>query len=271
MTEFKKITNPTNQNIPQIIERRKSERRIADCEYQGPNRRKEGSDKRVTYEPSIDELKSFCLEIGVPFPVEKNPEYNCWWRLLHEIGHWAVEPEWYTKWGGQIAGIKYLNSKQTEYQAGNDMVPNINLYHIVDPTCSEFQVREWCLQVLEVMGWTHPMDLGEVKKSATANLWSPSSGKFEFNVSLINSLAHWGINPSIGNFRPKEDGFELPFPNTMERLETMLNYTRIAEYYYGSDWYNNPDTHQMHCPASREYWKKDLDRIFTKGGTNTVV
>jgi hypothetical protein len=150
-------------------------------------------------DPRLLEIVELCAEIGVPFPAEKNKAYGNWWHSLHEVGHWAVKPDWYiayaeyligdleTSWGSLCVAGNTVSGFERPidlpilgwYKGGNDVIPEIGMYK--DPTLGEHETRVWALQVIQEKGWPHPFDdnTGRVDtgdhffhKPASARVWA---------------------------------------------------------------------------------------------------
>ncbi|SHF07698.1 hypothetical protein SAMN05444392_10774 [Seinonella peptonophila] len=206
------------------------------------------------------ELLQLCAQIGVPFPAERNKSYGTWWHSLHEIGHWAVKPDWYiqyssyllddlaTTWGvlkipaGTVKGIDYpiMLPKIGRYVGGNDVIPEIGMYNKTDPTPGEHETRVWALQYLELKGWNHPFDDNTKKittgdeffhKPASARVWATPQIN---DPEICTKMAWWGLNVPEGQFRPAEDEeFVLPYPTPVNHQEMVANMDAITSHYGG--------------------------------------
>ncbi len=177
-------------------------------------------------------------DIGAPYPAEvTHKSYAGWWHALHEIGHFAVKPEWYldlaeatypeelTRRIGSIAvpKIEHVTEGVTIealqiYTAGNDVIPRIGMLR--DPTLSEEAVRIWSLQVIEALDLTHPSDeldsMGartgntSYHQESSARVWLRYQAK---DPARLEQMEFWGINPLEGKFRPtRNTDFEPPHP-----------------------------------------------------------
>lgn len=199
-------------------------------------------------------LLELCAQIGVPFPAERNKSYGNWWHSLHEIGHWAVKPDWYiqyaeyliddlgTTWGsleipaGSVPGVNrdIVLPKVGRYVGGNDVIPEIGLY--IDPTPGEHETRVWSLQFIEKMGWNHPFDDNPqcfasgnhfFHKPASARVWATP----QTNSPLIRKkMDRWGLDVEKGKFRAV-DGFSPPHPTPVCHQEMVSNMDAIYEYF----------------------------------------
>jgi hypothetical protein len=223
-------------------------------------------------------LLELCAQIGVPFPAERNKAYGNWWHSLHEIGHWAVKPNWYiqyaqylmddlsTTWGsleipaGTVKGVDrdIVLPRIGRYVGGNDIIPEIGLY--IDPTPGEKETRVWSLQFIKMKGWYHPFDentngvaTGDnvFHKPASARVWATPQIN---DPDIRTNMRRWGLNIPEGKFRPAEmvgNGmFKLPFP-TPECHEEMVA---------------NMDAINLRCreraltPEERAYWLNYLQK-----------
>lgn len=202
-------------------------------------------------------LLGLCAQIGAPYPAERNKPYASWWRALHEIGHWAVKPEWYVdyasylwddlrvRWGegvipqGTVAGVseRTVIPKLSVYRAGNDVIPQIGMHD--DPTPSEMETRVWVLQTLELFGWPHPFDenVNGVKtgdaifhKFSSWEVWA----RYQLSDPVIlASMERWSLSPREGLWRPTSapgaPAFSLPFPHPTAHDELFANMEAIRE------------------------------------------
>lgn len=223
-------------------------------------------------------LLELCAQIGVPFPAERNKAYGNWWHSLHEIGHWAVKPNWFiqyaqyliddlsTTWGsltvpaGTVKGVDrdITLPKIGRYVGGNDVIPEIGLYR--DPTPNEHETRVWSLQIIEMMGWNHPfadnvngVATGDYffHKPASARVWATPQIE---DPQIRNRMLRWGLNVPSGQFRPAEmvggGKFTLPYPTPVCHQEMVTNMDAIY----------------LHCkesvltPRQRAYWLDYLQR-----------
>ena len=217
----------------------------------------EGTDQLTEQHVVLLEL---CARIGIPFPAERNRAYGNWWHSLHEIGHWAVKPDWYidysryllddlhTTWGsltipsGTVPGVDrdVFLPRIGRYVGGNDVIPEIALLR--DPTPGEEETRVWSLQVIEMMDWAHPFrfNLGHVKvgddhfhKPGSARVWLAAQVS---DPRIAARMERWGLNAAQQRFRPYDapDGapFELPFPRP-ERHEEMMENVRAIHTAFG--------------------------------------
>jgi hypothetical protein len=207
-------------------------------------------------DPRLITILQLCAEVGLPFPVEHNAPYAEWWHSLHEVGHWAVKPQWYINYSayliedirisrgslfipaGTIPGVGEVDLPELSlYQAGNDVIPEIGLYR--DPTPAEFECRVWSLQVIELMGWSHPFDdnttgvfVGDqhLHKPASARIWAPPQ---LHDPVITGNMDRWGINPLAGRFRaweaPGNGQFTLPHPRPTCHAQIMANIQQVHD------------------------------------------
>jgi hypothetical protein len=219
-------------------------------------------------------LLELCSRIGVPFPAERNKAYGNWWHSLHEIGHWAVKPDWYihysqyliddlhTIWGslhipsGMVKGIDrdiYL-PKIGRYVGGNDVIPEAGLY--VDPTPGEHETRVWSLQIIEMMGWNHPFDDNTsgvsrgndfFHKPASARVWATP---LIDNRIIRERMERWGLDIPNSKCRPEDDLFTLPYPTPVRHKEMVDNMDAIYQYCGERDL----------TSGEREYWLNFLKK-----------
>jgi hypothetical protein len=211
--------------------------------------------------PSISEIKAFCEEIGVPFPSEANNPYASWWRLLHEIGHWAVKPDYYNEYGIKIYNLA-LSSDGKEYKSGSDVVPDIAMAH--DPTPNEFSVRWWCILTALSKNWPLPHELEEVVKPATARLWLADFYDPKY-VEGLQLLQRWGIQPLFGIYRPTMgQNFNFPHPDGIAPHEILTNHEALAEYL-------NTNTTLEWDPTEPGYWPTFLNSITSSSAHSPPV
>ena len=200
-------------------------------------------------------LLELAAEIGAPYPSEiTHKSYATWWHALHEIGHFAVKPDWYldlaeatypeelTRRMGALVVPKIEHVTDgttieglTIYRAGNDVIPRIGM--LKDPTLSEDAVRIWSLQVIDALGLTHPSEELEnvgartgntfYHQESSARVWLKAQAK---DPARLEQMQEWGINPLEGNFRPsKHIDFMPPHPRPVYFEDVIENIEAVHD------------------------------------------
>ncbi|MBD2258602.1 hypothetical protein [Pseudanabaena sp. FACHB-2040] len=180
--------------------------------------------------PTVDDIFELAHQIGVPLP-DWFRAGNNWATTLHELSHWAVKPDSYIQ--------RYLDKVQPyapsvplnsvpdadevmRWQTGptvrwfdgseQQLSPNYIWVYELDPTPNEFGARAWGLQVIEKMGWCHPLECPELNTSLKEEFGYP-----QFDASLLSGDSHpislygpeqlqfMGIDIANGIFRPQVD------------------------------------------------------------------
>lgn len=180
--------------------------------------------------PTVDDIFELAHQLGVPLP-EWLRAGDDWSTTLHELAHWAVKPESYVQryvkkiqpyapsiplnsvpdadevmcWK-TCPTVRWLDG--TELQLPATYVSTYSL----DPTPDEFGARAWGLQVLEKMGWCHPLECPELRTARREEFGTP-----QFDTNLLTGDAHpispygpdqlqfMGIDVANGIFRPQVD------------------------------------------------------------------
>lgn len=209
------------------------------------------------------EVVRFCADAGLPFPAEPNDKYSVWWRSLHEIGHWAIKPEFYYtgELGGRVIPIlgaevtlNGIKRAVTYYEAGNDVIPDAELPEGRDPTPNELEVRPWAIRTMQALGYEHPFreilqegrPVTEVKKlgdagwhkPASMRVWAPTS---QLRPLSIRSMTYFGIDPLEGNYRADGKGFIAPYPYPKDLDEKRANMVAMRAAYQEADKLRLPD------------------------------
>lgn len=98
-------------------------------------------------EPTVDEVFDFGESIKLP-RIELQPGYPHWFNALHEVGHWAVKPEW------------FIEEWQKPRERTSSKVPALSPNHfgsnVFDSTPNELGVRAWSFLVLAKKHWRFP-------------------------------------------------------------------------------------------------------------------
>jgi hypothetical protein len=203
------------------------------------------------------ELLELCAYIDIPFPAERNRSYGTWWHSLHEIGHWAVKPDWYigysryllddlaTTWGqliipaGTVPGVhRHVDIPRIgRYIGGNDVIPEIGLLR--DFTPGERETRVWSLQVIKQMGWPHPFEDNTAgvstgdehfHKPASARVWLPAQ---LHDLDIRARMDRWNVNVFEGRYRacpaPSGENFILPFPRPVSHTQMIDNIRAVHD------------------------------------------
>lgn len=161
-----------------------------------------------------------------PCPYRKQPTWAC---CLHEIGHYAVLPNWYLERlcdghlsfyirSGCIPSASMnpksiLISQKDNYlsflEENKDWDEAESFYLNVWQECSnvfpnEWGVRAWCLMVLEQRRWITPAEVGGFWYQ-----WTDPVGKelspYYRNEHILgdgySQLAYWGMDPALRPFK----------------------------------------------------------------------
>ena len=178
--------------------------------------------------PTIDDIFALAHQIGVPLPQWLRRSHD-WSSALHELAHWAVKPtgyvHCYVEQVKPFGDVLLLNSipdaesvmrwetrptvrwpDGSERQLSHD---HIHVYEL-DPTPNEYGARAWGQQVLDFMGWRHPMDCPELRTPLRDEF-----GYAQFDVNCLkgdphpiscygpDQLSFMGIDVACGILRPQ--------------------------------------------------------------------
>lgn len=95
-------------------------------------------------EPTVDEVLDFGESIKL-LRIKLSPIYPYWFNALHEVGHWAVKPEWYIEeW------------QKLKKRSPSDVPLNYYGFNSFDLTPDELGVRAWSHLVLTKKHWRYP-------------------------------------------------------------------------------------------------------------------
>lgn len=201
------------------------------------------------YTPTIDgekgriiDLVRFCIDYGLPYPVETRPDYSKSWHALHEIGHFAVMPPWARKLGIHVMGIattEYnvnLSGKigvLSCYGAGNDVLPKTGFIY-GDPLPYEMATRAWSIEMLDYLNWPHPKDFDpSFCKLMSFLVWDPNQPGLDTDRARMRYFGIDFPNSPVAI----DDGFTPPHPKPTTVPEVIGNLRAISLEYSGNSDY----------------------------------
>ncbi|HEY9734996.1 MAG TPA: hypothetical protein V6D06_01895 [Trichocoleus sp.] len=180
--------------------------------------------------PTVNDVFELAEQIGVALPQWLRAGDN-WATTLHELSHWAVKPDSYlqrylTRIAPYAPAMPLNSIPDAEevmcWETGptvrwfdgseQQLSPNFVWLYELDPTPNEFGARAWGLQVLDKMGWCHPMECPELRTEFREEFGHP-----QFDANLLSGDSHplssygpdqlrfMGIDIANGIFRPRVD------------------------------------------------------------------
>ncbi|MGP1375244.1 MAG: hypothetical protein ACTS3T_20615 [Almyronema sp.] len=178
--------------------------------------------------PTIDDVFELAADINIPLPAWVHQMLD-WASALHELAHWAVKPSGYIHryldkiqpYAPLIPVHSIPNADEVLLLPANALVrwpdgrqQSIRFNHVaryqLDPTPDEFGARAWGLQVIEKLGWCHPLSCPPSGQPLSDEL-----GNAQFDPNLLTGEAHpispygpdqllfMGIDVANGRFRPQ--------------------------------------------------------------------
>ncbi|NJL86791.1 MAG: hypothetical protein HC886_13750 [Leptolyngbyaceae cyanobacterium SM1_1_3] len=178
--------------------------------------------------PTLDDIFDLARQIEVPLPEWLRQTPN-WSTVLHELSHWAVKPDSYIQrylekikpyapfipvnsipGAEEVMPLKALPTVRWRNGGQGQLRFNHVFVYELDPTPNEFGARAWGLQVLDQLGWCHPMECAECRNSLNIEF-----GDAQFDTALLCGDSHpistygpdqlnfMGIDIANGRFRPQ--------------------------------------------------------------------
>lgn len=172
--------------------------------------------------PAIEEVFALADELELPRPTAHRACYNVWFLALHEIGHYAVKPQWYRDY----ASVIYWDGS-THDRPCAPLAPD--LWMLDDPTPDEECVRLWCIQACEYFGWTNPVV--ESPEIFGGSNYNPRQWYVSSPTKVNQRLLDFGLDAARGKLMSDQQDITLPYPNGRSLPEILANHDRIYQWF----------------------------------------